>query len=218
VGKAELVLWLVEVGEAPGPGDRYVCDILKKAGRPVILGLNKIDTISKPAILPAIDAYRHLMDFTEIIPLSALGGENAELVVERLLAHLPPGDRLYPDDFLTDLPERFFVAEMIREKILHKTRDELPYTTGVLIESFKEEEKLVRIQAVVLVERESQKGIIIGKGGAMLKAIGTEARQEIEAFLDTKVFVGLFVKVREHWREDQQILEEMGLGRQSQGD
>ncbi len=218
VGKAELVLWLVEVAEPPGPGDRYVCDILKKAGRPVILGLNQIDTISKPAILPAIEAYRHLLDFTEIIPLSALAGENAELVVERLLAQLAPGDRLYPDDFLTDLPERFFVAEMIREKILHKTRDELPYTTGVLIESFKEEEKLVRIQAVVLVERESQKGIIIGKGGAMLKAIGSEARQEIEAFLDTKVFVGLFVKVREHWREDQQILEEMGLGRQSQGD
>ncbi len=215
VGQAEVVLWLAEVGEPPGPGDRYVCDILKKAGRPVILGLNKIDTISKPQILPAIDAYRRLMEFQELIPLSALKGENAELVAERLLAHLPESERLYPEDFLTDLPERFFVAEIVREKLLLKTRDEIPYTTGVLIESFKEEESLVKIQAVILVERESQKGIVIGKGGAMLKAVGTEARQEIEAFLGTKVFLGLFVKVRERWREDQRILEEMGLGRDS---
>jgi GTP-binding protein Era len=211
VGQAELVLWLVEVGEAPGPGDRYVRDVLAKVGRPVILGLNKIDTVRKPQILPALDAYHRLHEFLELIPFSALNGENAELVAERLIAHLPEGERLYPEDFLTDLPERFFVAEMIRERILHHTREELPYTTGVIIDSFKEEPSLVRIQASVLVERESHKGIIIGRGGSMLKTIGTEARHQIEGFLGAKVFVGLFVKVREHWREDPRILAEMGL-------
>jgi GTP-binding protein Era len=129
-----------------------------------------------------------------------------------VIALLPEGDPLYPDDFLTDQPERFFVSEMVREKILHHTREEIPYSTGVIIESFKEEEALVRIQAKVLVERQSQKGILIGRGGQMLKAIGTEARRDIEEFLGTKVFLGLFVTVREKWREDPAILEEMGLG------
>ncbi len=212
VSQVELVLWLVEVGEAPGAGDKYVRDLLKQAGRPVILGINKIDTVAKPQILPAIEAYRQLLDFAEVIPLSALRGENVELVAERLLAHLPEGPPLYPDDFLTDQPERFFVSEMIRERILHHTRDEIPYVTGVVVDSFKEEEALVRIQASVIVERESQKGILIGRGASMLKTIGTEARGQIEAFLGAKVFLGLFVKVREHWREDAAMLESMGLG------
>ncbi|MBI3932506.1 MAG: GTPase Era [Acidobacteria bacterium] len=210
-GQVDVVLWLVEAPEAPGPGDRYVRDVLQRSGRPVILGINKIDLVSKPRLLPAIDAYRTLLDFAEIIPLSARTGENVELVAERLLAHLPEGDRLYPEDFLTDQPERFFVAEMIRERILHHTRDEIPYSTGVVIESFKEEPELVRIQAAILVERESHKGILIGRGGSMLKTVGTEARREIEAFLGAKVFLGLFVKVREHWREDPAVLGEMGL-------
>jgi GTP-binding protein Era len=211
ISQVELVLWLVEVGEALGGGDRYVRDVLKQAGRPVILGINKIDTVPKPKILPAIDAFRQLMDFTEIIPLSALKGENVELVAERLLAQLPESEPLYPDDYLTDQPERFFVSEMVRERILHHTRDEIPYVTGVVVESFKEEDNRVRIEASILVERESQKGILIGKGGSMLKTIGTEARQQIEVFLGTKIFLGLFVKVREHWREDATILEAMGL-------
>jgi GTP-binding protein Era len=211
VSQVELVLWLVEVGEALGGGDRYVRDVLKQAGRPVILGINKIDTVPKPKILPAIDAFRQLMDFSEIIPLSALKGENVELVAERLLAQLPESEPLYPDDYLTDQPERFFVSEMVRERILHHTRDEIPYVTGVVVESFKEEDNRVRIEASILVERESQKGILIGKGGSMLKTIGTEARQQIEVFLGTKIFLGLFVKVREHWREDAAILEAMGL-------
>jgi GTP-binding protein Era len=212
VEQVDLVLWLVEVGEPPGPGDRSVAEVLRKAARRVVLGLNKIDTIAKPRILPAIEAYRHFLDFVEVIPLSALTGENVELVGERLLALLPDGERLYPEDFLTDLPERFFVAEMVRERILHHTRDEIPYVTGVVIDTFKEEEGLVRIQASIFVERESQKGILIGRGGSMLKTIGTEARQQVEAFLGTKVFLGLFVKVRERWREDPSVLSEMGLG------
>ena len=149
----------------------------------------------------------------EVVPLSALTGENVELLSGRLVAHLPEGERLYPEDFITDLPERFFVAEMIREQVLRHTREEIPYSTGVMIDSFQEGEPLVRIEASILVERQSQKGILIGRGGAMLKAIGSAARREIESFLGSKVFLGLFVKVRERWREDPAVLEEMGLGR-----
>jgi GTPase len=211
--QVEVVLWLVDVTEAPGLGERVVRDLVKKSGKPVVLGLNKIDRIPKPKILPAIDVYRHLMDFAAIVPVSALKGENVDALTQQLLDLLPESDPLYPEDFLTDQPERFFVAEMIREKILHHTREEIPYSTGVVIDSFKEEQGLVRIEATVLVERPTQKGILIGRGGQMLKTVGTEARRDIEAFLSTKIFLGLFVKVRENWREDQRILEEMGLGR-----
>jgi GTPase len=211
LGQGDVALWLVEVGEPYGPGDRYVRDLLKKAGRPVLLGINKIDTVAKARILPVIEAYRGLLDFAEVVPISARTGDNVERLTSLLLAHLPEGERLYPEDFLTDQPERFFVAEMIRERILHHTREEIPYSTGVVLESFQEEEGLVRIQAEILVEREGQKGILIGRGGAMLKAVGTEARHQIEEFLGTRVFLGLFVKVREGWREDAATLEKMGL-------
>jgi GTP-binding protein Era len=212
LAQVDVALWMVDVTQELGPGDRYVREVLVKARRPVVLGINKIDAAPKPRILPAIEAYRSLMDFAEVIPFSALTGDNVELLAERLLAHLPPGERLYPEEFLTDLPERFFVAEMVREAILKLTREEIPYTTAVVIDSFEEGESLVRIHASILVERESQKAILIGRGGTMLKAVGTAARQEIESFLGTKVFLGLFVKVREHWREDPAVLEEMGLG------
>jgi len=144
--------------------------------------------------------------------VSALTGENVDRLDEVLVRRLPEGEALYPEDYLTDQPERFFVAEMVRERILHHTRQEIPYASGVVIESFKEEEGLVRIEAVILVERESQKGILIGRGGSMLKTVGTEARAQIEAFLGTKIYLGLFVKVRPDWRESEQILGEMGLG------
>jgi GTP-binding protein Era len=211
VGQGDLVLWLVEAGEKPGAGDRFVRDVLARAGRPVILALNKIDRMSRPAVLPAIEAYRGLLECTEVVPISALKGDNVDRLEEVLLRHLPVGPALYPEDYLTDQPERFFVSEMVRERILHHTRQEIPYASGVVIESFKEEEGLVRIHAVVLVERDSQKAILIGKGGSMLKTIGTEARRQIEAFLGTRIFLGLFVKVRPDWRENQQILAEMGL-------
>jgi GTP-binding protein Era len=211
VGQGDIVLWLVEVEEPPGPGDRFVRDTLAKAGRPVILALNKIDRVPRPKILPAIDAYRGLLDFADVVPISALKGDNVDRLEVVLLAHLPEGPALYPDDYLTDQPERFFVAEMVRERILRHTRQEIPYASGVVIESFKEEEGLIRIHAVVFVERESQKGILIGRGGSMLKAIGSEARTQIEEFLGTRVYLGLFVKVRSRWRESEQILAEMGL-------
>jgi GTP-binding protein Era len=211
IGQGDLVLWLVDVGEALGPGDRHVRDVLRSAGRPVILGINKIDTVAKLKILPVIDAFRVLLDFAEVVPLSALTGESVELLTELLLSHLPEGERLYPEDFLTDLPERFFVAEMVRERLLEHTREEIPYVTGVVVESFKEEADLVRIHATIYVERDGQKAIVIGKGGSMLKTVGTEARRQIEDFLGAKVFLGLFVKVREGWREDPRVLAEMGL-------
>jgi GTP-binding protein Era len=212
IGQGDVVLWLTEVTEPPGPGDRFIQGLLGKSGLPVVLTLNKIDRIPKPRILPAIEAWRHVASFAEIVPVSALKGDNVDRLEKVLLGRLPEGPALYPEDFLTDLPERFFVAEMVRERILHHTREEIPYVTGVVIEQFKEEESLVRIQAAILVERENQKGILIGRGGSMLKAVGTEARQEIEAFLGTKVFLGLFVKVRERWREDEGVLGQMGLG------
>jgi GTP-binding protein Era len=212
LAQVDAALWLVDVSEELGSGDRYVAEVLERSGRPVILGLNKIDKVPKPSLLPAIDSYRQLMDLSELIPLSALTGENVELVAEKLLALLPVGEALYPEDFLTDQPERFFVAEMVREQILKLTREEIPYATGVIVESFKEEDRLVRIEAVVYVERQSQKGILIGKGGQMLKKVGTAARREIEAFLDSRVFLGLFVKVREGWREDPGTLDRMSLG------
>jgi len=211
IGQGDVVLWMVDVGERYGPGERYVRDLLKKSGLPVILGINKIDTVAKPRILPVIDAWRGQLDFAEVVPLSAKTGDNVDRLEALLVERLPEGPALYPEDFLTDQPERFFVAEMVRERILHHTREEIPYSSGVVIESFKEEEGLVRIQAVIFVERDGQKGILIGKGGAMLKTIGTEARQQIEAFLGARVFLGLFVKVRESWRENEGILSEMGL-------
>jgi len=212
IGQGDVVLWMVDVGERYGPGERYVRDLLKKSGLPVILGINKIDTVAKPRILPVIEAWRGQLDFAEVVPLSAKTGDNVDRLEALLVERLPEGPALYPEDFLTDQPERFFVAEMVRERILHHTREEIPYSSGVVIESFKEEEGLMRIQAVIFVERDGQKGILIGKGGAMLKTIGTEARQQIEAFLGAKVFLGLFVKVRESWRENEGILSEMGLG------
>jgi GTP-binding protein Era len=212
IGQVDIALWVVDVTESYGPGDRHVRDLLKQSGRRVVLALNKIDAIAKPKILPIIEQYRHLLDFADVVPVSALTGENVEVLTSRLLAHLPEGAPLYPEDFLTDLPERFFVAEMVREKILRMTRDELPYSTGVVIDSFQEGPDIVRIEASIFVERDTQKAIVIGKGGSMLKAIGTAARHDIEAFLEAKVFLGLFVKVREKWREDAATLEQMGLG------
>ncbi len=217
--QVDLVLWLADLTQAYGPGDRYVCETLRRSHKPVMLGINKIDARPKPQILAAIEQYRGLLPFVEVVPLAALTGDNVELLAERLLAHLPEGPALYPEDFLSDQPERFFVAEMVREQILRLTRQELPHATGVLIDSFQEpaegapgtEAPLLRIEASILVERESQKAIVIGRGGAMLKAIGSAARREIEAFLGARVYLGLFVKVRASWRDDPGALEQMGL-------
>ena len=213
IGQGDVVVWVNEVTEPPGPGDAFIERLIRKSGRPVVLALNKIDRIPKPKILPALDTWSRVGQFDDIVPLSALKGDNVDRLEQLLIAKLPESAALYPEDFLTDLPERFFVAAMVRERILHHTRQEIPYVTGVVIESFKEDEKgLLRIEAAIFVERENQKGILIGRGGSMLKLVGSEARQQIEAFLGTKIYLGLFVKVRQHWRENESLLDQMGMG------
>jgi GTPase len=210
LGRVDVVLWLVAVDEPYGAGDRYVKEVLRRSRKPVMLGINKIDSVAKPAILRVIDRYRNVLDFAEIVPLSALTGESVDLVTDLVFARLPEGDRLYPDDFLSDQPERFFVAEMIREQVLRMTRDEIPYSAGVVIDSFQEGEPLVRIEASILVERESQKGILIGKGGRMLREIGQAARETIEGLLQCRVHLELRVKVARRWSHSRGGLRRVG--------
>lgn len=211
IGEVDVVLFLAEADEQNLRREAQIMGILAATKAPVILALNKIDLVAKEALLERMAAFAALYPFREIVPVSALNGEGVEILVECIAKYLPEGPLYFPDDILTDLPERFIVAEIIREKVFRLTRDEVPYSTAIEIESFKERpDGLVAIAAVINVERDSQKGIIIGKRGAMLKRIGTEARQEIERFLDTRVFLELFVKVRRDWSEDPRMLREMG--------
>jgi GTP-binding protein Era len=207
----DLGLLLVDVTEPFGGGDEFVLERVREAKVPMVLALNKVDRVRKPEILPLIDDYRKRHEFQDIVPISARSGENVDALVSVLEEKLPEGEPLYPPDTLTDLPERFFVSEIVREKILETTRQEIPYSTAVVIDSWEEGEKLTRIEASILVERESQKGIVVGKGGSMLKGIGTAARQDIEAFLGTRVFLGLHVRVRSEWRENERFLSELGI-------
>jgi GTP-binding protein Era len=209
--RVDLALLLVDVTEPFGPGDAYVLERIREARTAVVLAINKIDRVRKREILPVIDHYRGRHDFADIVPLSALEGDNVDALLRVLTERLPEGEPLYPSDTLTDLPERFFVAEIVREKILELTREEIPYASAVLVEGWEEGERLTRIEATILVERESQKGILVGKGGSMMKRIGTAAREDVEAFLGTRVYLGLHVKVRASWRENERFLSELGI-------
>lgn len=211
LARVDLVALMVDVTQPYGHGDEFVLEVVKKVQAPVFLLLNKVDRVSKESLLPLIDQYQTRHSFAEIVPLSALTGDNVDRLVELLLKYLPEGPPLYPEEALTDLPERFFAAEMVREKILLFTRDEIPYATAVRIDSWEDKPKLTRIEASILVERDSQKGILIGREGEMLRKIGTAARQELERFLGTRVYLGLHVTVREHWREDRRLLKELGI-------
>lgn len=212
--RVDIALLVVDLTQPFGSGDEYVLERIRQAGVKVVLAINKIDRVRKTEILPAIDEYRRRYEFVDIVPISALEGDNLDALVSVLEEHLPEGEPLYPADTLTDLPERFFVAEIVREKLLELTRQEVPYATAVLVDSWEEREGLTRIQATILVERDSQKGILVGKGGSMLKAIGTAARTDVEAFLGTRVFLGLYVKVRSDWRENDRMLSQLGLERE----
>jgi GTP-binding protein Era len=207
---------VVDVTQPPGKGDRFVIDLLKEIEAPIVLALNKIDRVAKARLLPVIERYRTAREFADIVPISALTGDGVDRLEDALVRLLPEGDRLYPEDYLTDRPERFFVTETVREKLLHHLRDELPYTTAVLLDRFEEPDAhgLLRLACTILVEHDSQKGIVIGRGGEMIKRIGTEARRDLERFFDCRVFLELFVKVRVDWREDEGILRELGLGRE----
>lgn len=209
----DAVLYLTEPEKTIGPGDRYIIDVLQGIKTPVILGMNKIDLApQREALLPLIAAYSQAFPFAEIIPLSALTNENVEHAVETLITYLPEGPEYYPDDMVTDQPERFIAAELIREKVLQTTREEIPYSVAVVIEEMRErgQKNLVDINATIYVERQSQKGILIGKSGEMLKQIGTLARQDIEMILGSNVFLTLWVKVRKNWRMNEDDLRMLG--------
>jgi GTPase len=211
--EVDLVTAVVDAGEKTGAGDRYLMEILQKVGQPKVLALNKVDLVAKEALLPAIDRYSRTAGFSDIVPVSALTGENVDRLEQVLLSHLPVGAPLYDSDHLTDQPERFFVAELVREQVLRLTHAELPFASAVVVDRFEEPDAkgLLRLYCSILVERESQKPIVIGRGGEMIKAIGTAARAELERFFDSRVFLDLRVKVRADWREDERMLDQLGL-------
>ncbi len=213
----DLVLLIVDATRRQDAGDRYTLDLVKRAGGPAFLLLNKIDLIEKPKLLPMIAHYSQLHEFTEIIPVSARKGDGLETLVDAIITHLPEGPRYFPKDQLTDQPERFLAAEMIREKVLLETGQEVPYASAVVVETFEEEPNLTRIAATIYCEREGQKGILIGKRGELLKKIGTAARIDIEKLLGVKVFLELFVKVRPGWREQSEFVEELDWRKQLEG-
>jgi GTPase len=213
IGQADVVCAVADAEEAVGGGDQYFGTLLARAASPVVLALNKIDRVAKPALLPLIDQWSRVARFEDIVPVSALTGENETALVETLLRHLPEGEPLYPADYLTDQPERTYVAEIVREKVLRHTREELPFSSAVLVDRFEEadERGVMRLFCTILVERESQKPIVIGRAGSMIKRIGTEAREELERFFEARVFLDLRVKTRAGWREDPRMLDEIGL-------
>ena len=211
--EVDVVTAVVDASEATGGGDRYLMDLLKKVTKPKVLALNKADLLPKEQLLPVLERYDQHVGFSAIVPLSALTGDNVERLEAILLEHLPEGEPIYDEDYLTDQPERFFVAELVREQVLQHTRAELPFASAVIVDRFEEpdENGLLRLYCTILVERESQKPIIVGRAGAMIKAIGTAARHELERFFDTRVFLDLHVKVRADWREDERMLDQLGL-------
>lgn len=211
-GEVDAVLLLVDVVDGLGGGDRYIIEQLKTVSTPVFLVLNKIDQVHPETLLPIIDQYRGLYDFAEIIPISAIHGSNVNTLLEQVLKYLPEGPQYYPEDQVTDHPEQFICAELVREKILHVTREEVPHSIAVYIEAMKREDNgVVHVSAVIMVERDSQKGIIIGKKGALLKEIGKRAREDMERLLGSKIFLELWVKVKKDWRNQDNVLKELGF-------
>jgi GTP-binding protein Era len=210
----DLVALIVDAAEEFGGGDRRALERVAQVRRPALLLLNKIDRIPKERLLPRIDLYRRAHDFAEIIPISAITGDGLDRVAAAIVARLPEGAPYFPPEQFTDVPERFLAAEIVREKAIHATREELPHALAVLVDDFEESPTLVRIRATVYVERDGQKGIVIGKGGERLKQIGTEARLELERLLGTKVFLELFVKVQPDWRRNPAMVRMLDWRRQ----
>jgi GTPase len=211
----DLILWIVDVAKRPSPEDEYALKMAKETSTPVFLLLNKVDLLrDKKALLPIIENYRKRHDFTEVIPLSALKRDGLDLLLEKLVKALPAGPRYFPEDQFTDQPMRFMAAEIIREQVLLATKEEVPYAATVLVEQFEEGPRLTRVAATIYCEREGQKAILVGKGGQMLKKIGTAARHNIERMSGTKVFLELFVKVQPGWRDSRAFVDELDWRRQ----
>jgi len=214
-----LLLLITDATRRFDHSDQFVLDIVKRSGTPIFLLLNKIDLLrgKKQALLPVIDQYSKRQEFKEIIPLSARKKEGLDVLLEKLVLAMPQGPRYFEDDQITDQPVRFMVGEIIRERVLVETQEEVPYATTVVIEQFEELPRLTRVAATIFCEREGQKAILVGKRGQMLKKIGTEARLQIEKMVRTRVFLELFVKVRAGWRESRQFVDELDWRRQLEG-
>jgi GTP-binding protein Era len=214
IREVDVLCLVVDVTEPPGKGDRFVLDLLKHTDAPVFLVLNKIDLIKKNTLLPLLQQYGELGTFAEIVPASAGTGDNVDRLERVILERLPEGEPRYPPDYLTDQPERFFAAEIVREKLLQLTHAEIPFSSAVVIDRFEEPQGkngTLNLYCSIVVERESQKPIVIGRGGDMIKRIGIAAREDLEKFFDTKVFLDLHVRVKAEWREDEGVLNDIGL-------
>lgn len=208
------VLGLVtDAAERPGRGDRFVLTLLRELKQPVLLLLNKIDLVAKPRLLPLIEGYRRAYPFAEIVPISALTGDNVDVLERLFIQYLPEGDPLYPSDYVTDQPERLIVAERVREQVLRHSYGELPYATTVRVDHFEEPDDrgVMRIYCSILVDKPSQKPILVGRGGEMIKRIGTAARLELERFFATRIFLDLRVIVKADWRDDAHLLDALGV-------
>ena len=211
----DLVIVIMDVTHKFDPRDQFALDLVKQSGTQAFLLLNKVDLIrEKSRLLPLIEEYRKLYEFAEVIPISALKRNGLDLLLDLVIAALPVGPAYFPEDQITDQPARFMAAEIVREQVLLNTKDEIPYATTVIVDSFEEGAKLTRIAATIYCEREGQKGILVGKGGQMLKKIGTAARVQIERMLGTRVFLELYVKVQPGWRDSRGFVEELDWRRQ----
>jgi GTP-binding protein Era len=214
IRQADLLALVTEATDArAGRGERFILEQVKRATSPVALVINKVDLVPRPVLLPFISNWSGRYPFAEIVPVSALTGENVDRLERVILEHLPEGDPVYPTDYLTDQPERFFVAETVREKVLGLTHAEIPFSSAVVVDRFEEADAngIMRFYCSILVERESQKPILIGRGGEMIKRIGTAARHDLERFFDARVYLDLRVKVESQWRENERLLDQLGM-------
>lgn len=211
--EVDVVALVYDASSKPGRGDEYVSGLLKNVKVPVVLVLNKVDLVAKASLLPLIDRVKDWHEFAAIVPVSARTGDGVDRLERVFLEQLPEADPIYPDDFLTDQPERALAAEIVREKVLQHTHAELPFSTAVAVDQFDETERdeLLKIYCTIFVEQDSQKPIVIGRGGEMIKRIGTDARHDLERFFDTKVFLDLRVKVNADWRNDERALDQLGV-------
>jgi GTPase len=214
--EVDVVGLVVDASEPSGKGDKFVVELIKDVEAPVVLILNKIDLMKKSRLLPIMERYGREGRFAEIVPISAATGDNVDRLERVMLEHLPEGDARYPADYLTDQPERFFAAEIVREQLLRATHDEIPFASAVVVDRFEEPTEgrgLMRLFCTIVVDRESQKPIVVGRGGEMVKRIGTAAREELERFFGTRVYLDLHVRVKSEWREDERVLGDIGLGK-----